>query len=628
MSLWRIIMRKFLVPLSALLLSAGVAVAAPFKDVPASHWAYDAIHKLSEKNIFEGVAPDKFAGNKSLSRFELAMTTARLLAHVEQAMLFEDGSSKLVTKADLETIERLKNEFSDELASIGLKVGNLDEELAALGEDVSVLKTEVAGIKAGMNDSVGEKVKLSGDLLVRHSNLIHKNDWALNNYVVPAGRPGNSNNVLTESQFRFRFTAQIDENITAVARWVMFAKNAENVNGGQSNRGGAFGIGGVGNMTVSDNVVNLAHLNINKLFGRPGQFTVGRVLYSSNHNLLLNNYLDVARYTRKVGDVDVLAQTIFDRHQGNYKDDGRVDFRPVVNLDLKTKVRDHNLYLGLFAQDDPALVNRRIANSFELKNGLPAAPFIGAQTEDKRRDVEFGAKGAIGKSAHWNYDLGLAYTDYSVDMYADALNPFIDVNMRGWQGLAAVGYDSKKSWAGKISYAFADDQSMGAISMVNDMRYVDFYETPTEDVGRGNGYFPFGLQNMYDLKIQAEYKPADCKHYARLACDILDELKDKPVNDLNRYRAGDGFANAVPVADKTNTIYDRTNNFGIADPRAMVLTGEYRYQLAKNTRIRLGYTMFDFGGDAVKGAASVAAGRGWNNDFDYTYVWSEILSKF
>lgn len=620
-------MRKYLVPLSALLLSAGVATAAPFKDVSASHWASEAIQKLAEKSVFEGVAPEKFAGNKNTSRFELALSTARLLAHIEQAALSAGGSEKLITKADLETVERLKNEFSEELIALGMRVGNLDEELAGIGGDVATLKQDVAAIKTEMNSS-DEKVKLSGDLLVRHSNLIHKNDWALNNYAIPAGRPGNSNNVLTESQFRFRFTAQIDENITAVARWVMFAKNADNVNGAQSNRGGAFGIGGVGNVTVSDNVINLAHLNIDKLFGRPGQLTVGRVIYSSNHNLLLNNYLDVARYARRVGDVDVLAQTVFDRHQGNYKDDGRVDFRPVVNLDLKTTVRNHKLYLGLFAQDDPALVNRRVPNSFELKNGLPAAPFIGAQTEDKRRDIEFGASGAIGKNSHWNYDLGLAYTDYSVDMYADALNPYIDVDMRGWQGMAAVGYDSKKSWAGKLSYTFADDQSMGAISMVNDMRYVDFYETPTEDIGRGNGYFPFGLQNMYDLKIQAEYKPADCKHYARLACDILDELKDKPVNDLNRYRAGDGFANAVLVADKTNTAYDRTNNFGIADPRAMVLTGEYRYQLAKNTRIRVGCTVFNFGGDAVKGAGSITAGRGWNNDFDYTYMWSEILSKF
>lgn len=630
-------MRKLFLPFAMTLFFAGAAVASPFADVPPSHWSYEAVKKLGEAGIFQGTTDGKFAGQQKVTRHELAVTTARMLAKMEQVLEGAEGS-KFVSKEEFATFERLKVEYADELAALGIRVGKLEEEIPQLKQDVLVLRQDVDKVKTEMGNGSQEKVSISGDLLVRHSDLSHKDDWAANG-LTGAVRPGNSNNVLTESQFRFRFTAQVDENITAVARWVMFAKNAENVNAAASSaRGGAYGIGGIGNQTVSDNVINLAHLIIKNMFDQPGTVTLGRVIYTSNHGLLLNNYLDVARYARKVGDVDMMLQTVFDRHIGSYKDDGPVDYRPVVNLDLKTKWRDHSLYLGLFAQDEPSLAIRRGTN-FARQNAIPTVAQLGAgvlsgQTSDSRRDVEFGSKGLIGKNQHWNYDLALVYSDYSIDMANDATtaaNPYRDVDMQGWSGLIGAGYDSKKAWAGKVSYAFTEDESMGAISIINDMRYVDFAESPTEDIGRGNAYFPAGLQNMSDLKLQAEYKPTGSKHYARLAWDILDELKDSPVNDLNRYRAGNGLAASVPVADKTNTIYDRSNNFGIADPSATVLTGEYRYQLAKNTRIRVGATIFDFSGDAVRataGTPAVSAGRGRFNDFDYTFIWSEILSKF
>jgi hypothetical protein len=62
-----------------------------------------------------------------------------------------------------------------------------------------------------------------------------------------------------------------------------------------------------------------------------------------------------------------------------------------------------------------------------------------------------------------------------------------------------------------------------------------------------------------------------------------------------------------------------------------IITLEYRYQLAKNTRLRIGAVKCDFTGDAFKsvaGAASVSAGRGFNNEFDYQMVWTELYGKF
>jgi len=213
--------------------------------------------------------------------------------------------------------------------------------------------------------------------------------------------------------------------------------------------------------------------------------------------------------------------------------------------------------------------------------------------------------------------------------------------MQGWMGHVAVKWDSKKEWAAKLAFTFADDESMGSIALDNDQRYQDGIETPYEDISRGNSYFRNGLFNMSNLKLQAEYRPRDSKHYFRLAGDMLDEMKDTVGNDLTRYINGSANqANHLLAGQtsKTNTAYDRWNNFMTADARATVLTFEYRYQLAENTKIRVGFTSFDMTGDALKanwvngaavaGTNAISAGRGLANDYDYNMLWAEIFSKF
>ncbi len=639
-------MKRFtLFVLAALLLSSAAVMAAPFSDVPASHWAFDAINKLSDKGIVQGFPDGKFKGNKGLTRFDLAMVTAKMLAHVEQ--MFESGvGTNLVTKTDLQTLEKLTVEFADELALLGVKVTSLEDDMQVVKEDVSFLKKDVEGVKDYIAKGGLEKVKLGGDMLVRHTNIIHKHDWLtnpLNNTLNP--RAGNSDNSLTESMIGITFNANIDENISAFVYWAMLDYHTTGVNAGKSPFNSAFGAGAIGGNKTSDNTVYQAYLEVKDMFRFGGDFVFGRNLYAHNHALLLNNYIDVIRYSKKIGSVNMTLQTIFDRHQGSYKDDAAVDFRGVWNLDLNTDYRKHNLYLGLYGQDEPNLIGQgRITPLFTA----PVAAFLagpvalgntaaGQQTSDKRWDVEFGSKGPLGSCGHFSYDLGFVYTHYEADLFntpADvALGSWINPEMNGWMGHGAVKWDSKKHWAAKIAGTFADDESVGAISINNDMRYMDAAETPYEDIARGNNYFDSGLVNMYNLKLQTEYRPNNTKHYFRLAGDFLGEMKDKVDNDMTRHLNGQGYvsnAAAVP-ADKSNTAYDSYNSLGIADPEATVITFEYRYQLTDNTRIRVGYTSFDLLGDAQRKTTTVnkiSAGRGLNNDYDYHMFWTEIYTLY
>jgi len=599
----------------AFVLATAVASANPFSDVPFSHWAYDAVNKLAAKNLIQGYPDGTYKGEKPVTRYALAMVVGKMLANVEQ-MLEKGVGTNLVTKSDLQTLEKLTVEFADELALLGVKVTALEDDMQVVKEDVSSLKRDVEGIKDYMAKGGMEKVKLSGDMLVRHSSLVHKQDV------------DNSNNVHTQTQLRFQFRANIDENVTAVARWRMIEKS--NSFAGQAGPNvTAWGIGEIGNINASTgDDIDLAYLHIRDMFRFGGDFTFGRNFYSTGHALLLNQYVDAIRYTKRSGDVDLGFITIYDRHIGSHKDNNQVDFRNVWGLTAATKYRDHDLYLNLFTQPDSNLAGRKYGIVPAVSKASTAL-VAGDYKSDTLTAIEFGGKGPIGQSGHWDYDLGFAYTAYELTRH-NPTNNILSPKAEGWMGHVAAKWDSKKEWAAKIGYTWADDESVGPFAINNDLRYQDGIETPYEDISRGNNYFRNGLLNLGVLKLQAEYRPRNTKHYFRLAGDLINEINDNVSNDMVRVANGNDVAATIPAA-KRDTLYDRCNNFGTAEAKAGVFTFEYRYQLAENTRIRLGYTNFAFDGNETKTSIpgfNGKAGRGNSGDFDYNMFWAELYSRF
>ena len=129
------------------------------------------------------------------------MITAKMIANVEQM-----GGNGSVSKTDLQTLEKLTVEFADELALLGVKVTALEDDMQVVKEDVAGLKKDVDGIKTYMKNGGMDKVKLSGDILVRNYYMDREDDWTRNR---------------TETNLRLQLDAQIDENVTARALWNM-----------------------------------------------------------------------------------------------------------------------------------------------------------------------------------------------------------------------------------------------------------------------------------------------------------------------------------------------------------------------------------------------------------------------
>ena len=96
--------------------STTFAAANPFADVPADHWAYDAVAQLVQDGVVNGYSADgTFKGDQNLSRYEMAQIVAKAMAKSDAA----DNNNKAL-------IEKLSAEFSDELANLGVRVANLE----------------------------------------------------------------------------------------------------------------------------------------------------------------------------------------------------------------------------------------------------------------------------------------------------------------------------------------------------------------------------------------------------------------------------------------------------------------------------------------------------------------------
>ena len=127
-------MRHIAVITAAVVMFAMVApaFAQPFADVPTNHWAYDAIAELAAKGLVEGYPDGTFKGDRAMTRYEMAMVVARLLARIESIQIPAPAPAPQVTRADLEALQRLINEFRAELAALGVRVTAIEEELNAI----------------------------------------------------------------------------------------------------------------------------------------------------------------------------------------------------------------------------------------------------------------------------------------------------------------------------------------------------------------------------------------------------------------------------------------------------------------------------------------------------------------
>ena len=135
-------MKKSLVLAMAMALgvTASAYAANPFSDVPAGHWAYDAVNKLAAEGVVDGYPDGTYGGDKLMTRYEMAQIVAKAMAK---------GAN----------VDKLAAEFADELDSLGVRVANLEKK----ADNVKI----TGQIRASYKDVDGDKKGHEGRLRTR-----------------------------------------------------------------------------------------------------------------------------------------------------------------------------------------------------------------------------------------------------------------------------------------------------------------------------------------------------------------------------------------------------------------------------------------------------------------------------
>ena len=160
---------------------------AEYPDVPRGQWANQALNKLSQIGVIEGLPNGNYYGNKPMTRYEFAVAIARLLDRIPSLPAvvagerFDNSENERrltalegrpipdITKAEVnDLIGSLRREFADELARLGVRLDAVENRLTNLENRVTA----------------PQRMTLSASLLARQGTADYISQVGV------AGRPG------------------------------------------------------------------------------------------------------------------------------------------------------------------------------------------------------------------------------------------------------------------------------------------------------------------------------------------------------------------------------------------------------------------------------------------------------
>ena len=112
------------------------------RDVAPTDWAYEALRSLVDRyGCISGFPNQTYRGSQPLSRYEFAAGLNSCLNQIERLI----ASGESVGQEELETIERLSQEFEAELVGLGGRVDEIESRTAILEDSQFSTTTQLQG---------------------------------------------------------------------------------------------------------------------------------------------------------------------------------------------------------------------------------------------------------------------------------------------------------------------------------------------------------------------------------------------------------------------------------------------------------------------------------------------------
>ncbi len=112
------------------------------RDVSPTDWAYEALRSLVDRyGCISGFPNQTYRGNQPLSRYEFAAGLNSCLNQIERLI----ASSESVNTEDIDTVNRLSQEFEAELATVGSRLDEIESRTAVLEDSQYSTTTKLEG---------------------------------------------------------------------------------------------------------------------------------------------------------------------------------------------------------------------------------------------------------------------------------------------------------------------------------------------------------------------------------------------------------------------------------------------------------------------------------------------------
>ena len=402
-------MKKFAAVFAATaLVGVTTAFAAnPFSDVTPDSWAYQSVAQLANAGVINGYPDGTFKGQNNITRYEMAQMVAKAMANQDRANAEQQAM-----------INRLADEFSNELNNLGVRVSNLE-------------------------DRVGN-IKATGDVRLRYQG--NEDD--------KIGQGGTSKSKF-DMRGRVQFNANVNENTKAVLR----------VTSGNIEFGNATGNSAQSSKAIFDR----AYVQHN--FGKRVTATAGRYNQTIGAGLFYDNTFDGANL--KVGNDKIAVEGAYGYLASDAINADAKTNKEFAYAALTGKV-GHYTHLGGFYGD--------LKNDVAAKDGstVKAGKYYGFNADVNYKKLWVGGEWLknkdVDQSNAWvagvgygNYDISKANTwgvkvqRFDLDKNANTVdstwNHVYTSNYKGW--MATVDYALAKNVGLSGYYGFSVEDQKG-----------------------------------------------------------------------------------------------------------------------------------------------------------------------
>ncbi len=139
-------MKKLIITLLAAITASGAFAQYSFPDIPANHWAGDAVDRISSLGIVIGFPDGTFRGNEAFTRYQAALVVSRLLDVINDNL----NSALALTQADVDSLRNAVQELASDVAAQGVRLSAAESAIAGLSDDVTANTARLDDLEAAL----------------------------------------------------------------------------------------------------------------------------------------------------------------------------------------------------------------------------------------------------------------------------------------------------------------------------------------------------------------------------------------------------------------------------------------------------------------------------------------------